>query len=115
MHPSYACFQRWHDGSMHKRGTTVLFCVLIKKIFDFLSRMRTSKHFIMLLARAKLRFLREQPDDFFSVGKPCSSHLASVFSLKNICIVYRARHLASKGGASEDYLNPARRGKSKLV
>ena len=25
----------------------------------------------MLLARAKLRFLREQPDDFFFCGEPC--------------------------------------------
>ena len=23
-HLSYACVQRWHNGSMHKRGTTVL-------------------------------------------------------------------------------------------
>ena len=35
-----------------------------------LSRVRNSKHFIMLLARAKLRFLRKQPDDFFFSGEP---------------------------------------------
>ena len=31
MHLSYACIQRWHDGSMHKRGTTV-YMVLGDKI-----------------------------------------------------------------------------------
>ena len=29
----------------------------------------------MLLARAKLKFLREQPDDFFFCGEPCCSYL----------------------------------------
>ena len=31
------------------------------------------KYFIMLLARAKLKFLREEPDDFFSVGNPAQN------------------------------------------
>ena len=53
---------------MHKKGTTLLCCVLIKKIFDFFYRALKSKHFIMLLPRAKLRFLLEQPDVFFPVG-----------------------------------------------
>ena len=62
MHLSYACVQRWRDGSMHKKGITVLCCILI--FFFFLSRARKGKHFIMLLSRGKLRFLRERPDDF---------------------------------------------------
>ena len=38
MHLSYACFRRWHDGSIRGiRGGLLYFVVLIKKkIFDFL-------------------------------------------------------------------------------
>ena len=65
--------------------------------------MRNSKHFIMLLARAKLRFSREQPDDFFSVGNPVHNpssprvkymwylpviYMVLVAQVLNICDIY---------------------------